>query len=102
MWSEASPYKSPLVHLANQCIGFVLPVAQISASNKTLGFPRFETTSGIGELERPEKLFHAGVSDFLEREVTARLTDVTGLFEVGPHRVDLVQEVLHTQEAKLA
>ena len=67
-----------------------------------LEFPRFETISRIAELEGPEKLFHAGISDVLEQEVTARFTHVAGLFEVGPHRIDLVQEVLHTQEAKLA
>ena len=67
-----------------------------------LEFPCFETTSGIAEFEGPEELLHDCISDNLKRKVMAESTYVAGLFEIGPHGVNLVQDILDTHKAKLA
>ena len=71
-----------LVHLLDQSINLLLPIPQISTLNKMLELPRPEPTSRVAQLEWPQK--------------------VTSLFEIRPHSNNLMDQILHTNDAKLA
>ncbi len=71
-----------LVHLANELIDELLPVAEIATLDKVFKLPRTETTGRIREFEGPE--------------------EVGGLLEVGPDSENLVDEILNTKDAELA
>lgn len=73
---------SRLVHLADESIDLVLAVADITTLNEVLELAGAEAASGVAELEGPQ--------------------EVGGLLEVGADGVDLVDEVLHTDDAVLA
>ena len=60
----------------------LLTVAEVTALNEVLELAGAEATSGVGELEGPE--------------------EVGGLLEVGADGVDLVDEILHADDAVLA
>ena len=59
-----------------------LTVAKITTLNEVLELPWPETSSGVGELERPQ--------------------EVRSLLEVGTNGIDLVDQILHTDDAELA
>ena len=71
-----------LVHLADEVVDEVLPVAEVTALNEVLELAGTETTSGGRELEGPQ--------------------EVGGLLEVGANGVELVDEVLNADNAVLA
>lgn len=71
-----------LVHLLDQCIDVLLPVAQISTLNEVLELPCLPPAVRVAQLERPEE--------------TVRL------LEVGSDGEDLMDQVLHTHDAVLA
>lgn len=73
---------NPLVHLLDQSTDMVLTVAKVTTLDKVLELPSAESTSRVTELERPQ--------------------EVGGLLEVGSNSVDLVNQILHTDNAKLA
>jgi hypothetical protein len=50
-----SQYKK-LVHLANELINVIFPVAEITTLHVMLEFALSPTTSGIGKFERPEEV----------------------------------------------
>lgn len=70
------------IHLLDQRIDILLPIPQIAALDEMLELPRPEAAVGIAQLERPE--------------------EIAGLLEVGPHRHDLVHQVLHADHPVLA
>lgn len=76
------PYISHLVHLPDQLIDVLFPVAQVATLNEVLELPLVETAVGAVQLEWPQ--------------------EVRGLLEVGADSVDLVDEVLHTDHAVLS
>lgn len=71
-----------LVHLADESVDGVLTVAEVTTLNVVLELAGAEATSGVGELEGPQ--------------------EVGDLLEVGADGVDLVDEVLHADNAVLA
>lgn len=71
-----------LVHLADEGVDVLLAVAQVTTLNEVLELAGAETTVGVGQLEGPQ--------------------EVGGLLEVGADGVDLVDEILHTDNAVLA
>jgi hypothetical protein len=71
-----------LVHLADQAVDVVLTVTKVTTLNEVLELARTETTGWVAELEWPE--------------------EVGGLLEVGANGVDLVDQVLHADNAVLA
>jgi len=73
---------SNLVHLADEGVDVLLTVAKVTTLNEVLELAGAETTSGVAELEGPQ--------------------EVGGLLEVGANGVDLVDEVLHADDAVLA
>ena len=73
---------SSLVHAAHKSVDSLLAVAKITALNKVLELARLEATRGVAELEGPQ--------------------EVGRLLEVGADRDDLVDEVLHAEDAVLA
>jgi hypothetical protein len=79
--STERPYISYLVHLPDQLVDVVFPVAQITTLNEVLELPLLEATVGAVQLKRPQ--------------------EVRGLLEVGTNGVDLVDEVLHTDHTVL-
>jgi hypothetical protein len=79
--STKRPYISYLVHLPNQLVDVVFPVAQVTALNKVLELPLVEAAVRAIKLERPQ--------------------EVRGLLEVGANGVDLVDQILHTDHAIL-
>jgi hypothetical protein len=79
----AKPPKATfLVHLPDQSIDVLLPIAKVTTLNEVLELARAEATSGVAELEGPQ--------------------EVGGLLEVGADSVDLMNEILHAENAKLA
>lgn len=74
--------KRRLVHLADEGVDVLLTVAKVTALDVVLELAGTEATSGVGELEGPE--------------------EVGGLLEVGADGVDLVDQVLHADNAVLA
>jgi hypothetical protein len=71
-----------LVHLADEGVDVLLTVTGVTALDVVLELAGAEATSGVGELEGPE--------------------EVVGLLEVGADGVDLVDEILHADNAELA
>lgn len=71
-----------LVHLLDKSIDVLLTVPDITTLNEVLELAGSEATSGVGELEGPQ--------------------EVGGLLEVGADRVDLVDQILHTDNAVLS
>jgi hypothetical protein len=70
-----------LVHLADEGVDVLLTVAKVTTLDVVLELAGTEATSGVGELEGPE--------------------EVGGLLEVGANGVDLVDQVLHADNAVL-
>jgi hypothetical protein len=79
---EAVFRDNPLVHLADEGVDSLLAVTKVTTLDEVLELAGTETTSGVGELEGPE--------------------EVGGLLEVGANSVDLVDEILNTDNAVLA
>lgn len=73
--------KRRLVHLADEGVDVLLTVAKVTTLDVVLELAGTEATSGVGELEGPE--------------------EVGGLLEVGADGVDLVDQVLHADNAVL-
>jgi len=71
-----------LVHLANQVVDLQLAVTRVTALDEVQGLLGRETTGGVGQLEGPQ--------------------EVGGLLEVGTDGVDLVDEILHADNAELS
>jgi hypothetical protein len=71
-----------LVHLADEVVDSLLAVTKITTLNEVLELAGAEATSGVGELEGPQ--------------------EVGGLLEVGANGVDLVDKILHADNAVLA
>lgn len=67
------------VHLPNKSIDVVFPIPVVTAFDVMLEFAGSESTGGIGQLERPQK--------------------VVCLLEIGSDGEDLVDQVLHTDNA---
>lgn len=70
-----------LVHLADELVDLVLAVTSVTTLDEVEGLALGHTTSSTGELEGPE--------------------EVVGLLEVGSDGVDLVDQILHTDDTKL-
>lgn len=71
-----------LVHLSDEGIDVLLTVTSVTTLDVVLELAGAEATSGVGELEGPE--------------------EVVGLLEVGANSVDLVDQILHADNAVLA
>jgi hypothetical protein len=71
-----------LVHLSDESIDVLLTVTEITTLDEVLELAGAEATSGVRELEGPE--------------------EVVGLLEVGANGVDLVDQILHADNAVLA
>ena len=71
-----------LIHLLDQSIDLLLPISQVTSLNEMLEFPRPESASRVAQLEWPQK--------------------VAGLLEIRPHSNNLMDQVLHTDDAKFA
>lgn len=80
--STSDPGRDRLVHLPDEGVDVVLTVTKVTTLNEVLELAGAETTSWVGKLEWPE--------------------EVGGLLEVGADGVDLVDEVLHADNAVLA
>ena len=70
-----------LVHLLDEGVDVVLPVTKVTTLDEVLELAGTEATSGVAELEGPQ--------------------EVAGLLEVGANGVDLVDQVLHADNAVL-
>ncbi len=73
---------NPLVHLPNEGVDVLLTVAKVTALNEVLELAGAEAAVGVAELEGPQ--------------------EVGGLLEVGADGQDLVDEILHADDAVLA
>lgn len=71
-----------LVHLADEGVDVLLAVAQVTTLNEVLELAGTEATVGVGQLEGPQ--------------------EVGGLLEVGADGVDLMDQILHADNAVLA
>ena len=71
-----------LVHLLDESVDVLLTVAKVTTLDEVLELASSEATSGVRQLERPE--------------------EVAGLLEVGADSVNLVDKILHTDNAVLA
>lgn len=71
-----------LVHLADEAVDVLLTVTVVTTLDEVLELAGVEATSGVGELEGPQ--------------------EVVGLLEVGANGVDLVDQILHADNAVLA
>jgi len=71
-----------LVHLPDELVDVVLPVTQVTALDEVLELTRPEATGGVGKLEGPQ--------------------EVARLLEVRADGVDLMDQVLHADDAVLA
>jgi hypothetical protein len=71
-----------LVHLLDEAVDMVFTVTKITSFNKVLELALAETSSWVGELERPE--------------------EVIDLLEVWTNGVDLVNNVLNANNAILS
>lgn len=74
--------RTNLVHLSDEAVDVVLTVTGVTTLDEVLDLAGVEATVGVGELEGPE--------------------EVVGLLEVGADGVDLVDQVLHADNAVLA
>lgn len=87
MRSKNTPDQIPqkeenLVHLADETVDVLLTVTGVTTLDVVLELAGAEATVGVGELEGPQ--------------------EVVGLLEVGANGVDLVDEILHADNAELA
>lgn len=80
--TRSKPSRHSLVHLADEGVDVLLAVAQVTTLDEVLELAGAEATVGVAELEGPQ--------------------EVGGLLEVGADGVDLVDEVLHADDAELA
>jgi len=71
-----------LVHLPDELVDVLLPVAQVTTLDEVLELPGAEAAGGIAELEGPK--------------------EVGGLLEVGADGVNLVDEILNADDTILA
>ena len=71
-----------LIHPRNQLIDLVLAVPNIASLYEVLELPCPEPSRRVAQLERPQK--------------------VARLLEVGPYSKDLMDQILHTDDTKLA
>ena len=71
-----------LIHLLDQSIDLLLPIPQITSLDKMLKLPGPEAAGGITQLKRPEK--------------------ITRLLEVCADGENLMDQVLHADDAELA
>lgn len=71
-----------LVHLADETVDVLLTVTGVTTLDVVLELASAETTVRVGQLEGPE--------------------EVVGLLEVGANGVDLVDQILHADNAELA
>jgi hypothetical protein len=71
-----------LVHLADESVDVLLTVTGVTTLDVVLELASAEATVGVGELEGPQ--------------------EVVGLLEVGADGVDLVDKILHADNAELA
>lgn len=71
-----------LVHLLDQSVDLVFPIAQIPTLDKVLELPRPESTSRVAELKGPQ--------------------EVARLLEVGSNGEDLMDQILHADDTILA
>ena len=71
-----------LVHLADETVDVLLTVTSVTTLDVVLELASTETTGRVGQLEGPE--------------------EVVGLLEVGTNGVDLVDQILHADNAELA
>lgn len=76
------PYISYLVHLPDQLVDVVFPVAQVTALNEVLELPLVKAAVGTVQLKWPQ--------------------EVRGLLEVGANGVNLVNNILHADHAVLS
>jgi len=77
-----SPRANSLVHLLDQSIDILLSVTQITTLNEVLEFSGSEAASRVAQLEWPQ--------------------EVRCLLKVGTNSVDLVDQILHADNAELA
>ena len=80
--ASPSPKELNLVHLADETVDVLLTVTGVTALDEVLELAGVEATVGVGQLEGPD--------------------EVVGLLEVGANGVDLVDQVLHADNAVLA
>jgi hypothetical protein len=71
-----------LVHLADESVDVLLTVTGVTTLDVVLELAGAETAGGVGQLEGPE--------------------EVVSLLEVGANGVDLVDQILHADNAELA
>jgi len=71
-----------LVHLADEAVDVILTVTSVTTLDEVLELALVETAVGVGQLEGPQ--------------------EVVGLLEVGANGVDLVDQILHADNAVLA
>lgn len=76
------PSRLDLVHLADESVDVLLTVAQVTTLDEVLELAGAEATVGVGQLEGPQ--------------------EVGGLLEVGADGVDLVDQILDTDDTVLA
>jgi hypothetical protein len=74
--------RNTLVHLADESVNVLLTVTGVTTLDIVLELAGTEATVGVGQLEGPQ--------------------EVVGLLEVGANGVDLVDEILHADNAELA
>lgn len=79
---QPCPIANFLVHLADESVDVLLAVAKVTTLDEVLELAGVEATVGVGQLEGPQ--------------------EVGGLLEVGADGVDLVDEILHADNAVLA
>lgn len=79
---QPCPTANCLVHLADESVDVLLTVAKVTTLDEVLELAGVEATVGVGQLEGPQ--------------------EVGGLLEVGANSVDLVDEILHADNAVLA
>lgn len=79
---QPCPIANCLVHLADESVDVLLTVAKVTTLDEVLELAGVEATVGVRQLEGPQ--------------------EVGGLLEVGANSVDLVNEILHADNAVLA
>lgn len=82
LWHPLQTTLDNLVHLADETVDVLLTVTSVTTLDEVLELAGVEAAVGVGQLEGPE--------------------EVVGLLEVGANGVDLVDQVLHTDNAVLA
>lgn len=79
---QPCPTANCLVHLADESVDVLLTVTKVTTLDEVLELAGVEATVGVGQLEGPQ--------------------EVGGLLEVGANSVDLMDEILHADNAVLA